>query len=130
MLDKVISGGQTGADQAALRAARAAGIPTGGWVPLGWLTEDGPAPRLADFGLVEMPTSDYRARTEQNVRDSDATLWFGSTDTPGAKATLRAADGMGKPKMIVSPGREVRPSDVVSWLDKTGVRTLNVAGNR
>ena len=47
----VISGGQTGVDQAALRAARSCGIPTGGWAPRGWLTEDGPAPWLADYGL-------------------------------------------------------------------------------
>lgn len=54
MLTKVISGGQTGVDQAALRAAKAARIPTGGYAPKGWLTEDGPAPWLADFGLIEM----------------------------------------------------------------------------
>lgn len=55
MIERVISGGQTGADQAALRAARACGIPTGGWAPRGWLTEDGPSLWLAEWGLVEMP---------------------------------------------------------------------------
>ena len=49
MLDKVISGGQTGADQAGWRAARAVGIPTGGWMPLGFLTEDSPRPEFADL---------------------------------------------------------------------------------
>lgn len=48
MLERIVSGGQTGADQAALRAARAAGLPTGGWAPRGWLTEEGPAPWLAN----------------------------------------------------------------------------------
>ena len=52
-LEKVICGGQTGADQARLRAARAAGIPTGGFAPNGRLTEDGPAPGLAEYGLTE-----------------------------------------------------------------------------
>jgi hypothetical protein len=53
MIERVISGGQTGADQGGLRAAQACGIPTGGWAPRGWLTEAGPAPWLADWGLVE-----------------------------------------------------------------------------
>jgi hypothetical protein len=53
MIELVITGGHTGADQAGLRAARACGIPTGGWVPRGWLTEAGPAPWLADWGLIE-----------------------------------------------------------------------------
>lgn len=52
-LTKIISGGQTGVDQAALRAARDLGITTSGTAPLGWITEDGPAPWLADFGLIE-----------------------------------------------------------------------------
>jgi hypothetical protein len=105
MLDKVVSGGQTGADQGAWRAARASGLPTGGMMPLGFLTEDGP-PEFAElYGAKEMPTADYRARTEQNVRGSDATLWFGSVNTPGAKATLNACRGMGRLHMLVTPGR-------------------------
>ena len=131
MLDKVVSGGQTGADQGGWRAARACGVATGGWMPLGWLTEDGPRPDLAAlYGAAEMPTARYRARTEQNVRDSDATLWFGSVDSPGAKVTLQAAESMGKPRMIVRAGREVRPSDVAAWIAEQRVRVLNVAGNR
>ena len=47
MIDRVISGGQTGADQAGWRAAKASGIPTGGWMPKGFLTEDGPRPEFA-----------------------------------------------------------------------------------
>jgi hypothetical protein len=82
MLRHVISGGQTRADQAALLAARRYGIETGGWAPLGWMTEDGPAPWLADFGLVECPEPGYPARTTADVRDSDGLLWFGATDSP------------------------------------------------
>ncbi len=131
MLDKVISGGQTGDDQAAWRVAKAFGIPTGGMTPLGFLTEDGPRPDFADlYGAKEMKTADYRARTEQNVRGSDATLWFGSTDTPGAKATLNAIKGMGRPHMLVIPRKGVRPSDVAAWLAPGRYKTLNVAGNR
>jgi hypothetical protein len=83
MLTKVISGGQTGADQGGLRAAQAAGIATGGWAPKGWLTEspdgrrDVATPQLADFGLVECPEPGYPARTAANARESDGTPWFG-----------------------------------------------------
>ena len=49
MLQRVISGGQTGVDQAALRAAKAAGLETGGWMPLGWLTEECPRPEFGEL---------------------------------------------------------------------------------
>jgi Circularly permutated YpsA SLOG family len=53
VIARIITGGQTGADQGGLRAARAAGIATGGFAPKGWATETGAAPWLAEFGLVE-----------------------------------------------------------------------------
>ncbi len=77
-----------------------------------------------------MPTADYRARTEQNVRDADATVWFGTINSPGAKATLHAIRGMGKPHTIVAPGGGVRPSEVADWVSRRGFKSLNVAGNR
>jgi hypothetical protein len=95
MLTKVISGGQTGADQAGLRAARAAGILTGGWAPRGWLVEskdgnkDVAAPWLGLlFGLEECAQLGYAARTRANARDSDTTIWFGNVDTSGGKHDL------------------------------------------
>ncbi|MGH9425849.1 MAG: YpsA SLOG family protein [Terriglobia bacterium] len=64
----IISGGQTGADQAGLRAARAVGFRTGGYAPVGWFTEDGPQPALLQgFGLVECDRPGYAARTFANV---------------------------------------------------------------
>src|SRR4051794_27751768 len=104
MLERVVSGGQTGADQAGLRAARACGIPTGGWAPLGWQTEDGPAPWLADFGLVELPDGGYPERTRANVRDSTATIWFGDPGSPGGRTTLRACHKLGMPVLEVLNG--------------------------
>jgi hypothetical protein len=78
MLERVISGFQTGADIAGIYAARAHGIPTGGAMPRGFLTEEGPRPEFAElYGAVELPSSSYPARTERNVRDSDGTIWFG-----------------------------------------------------
>ena len=72
MIEKIISGGQTGADRAALDVALKLGIPHGGWIPKGRIAEDGPLPEI--YRLNEMPTDSYEARTEKNVQDSDGTL--------------------------------------------------------
>jgi putative molybdenum carrier protein len=129
MLYKIISGGQTGADQAGLRAARAAGIPTGGFAPSGWETEDGPSPWLADFGLVECPEPGYLARTVANVKAADLTIWFGSTESPGAKLTLRTVTSHGKTSLIIMPGH--RASKAVEFLHRNEwIKVINVAGNR
>jgi hypothetical protein len=131
MLDKIISGGQTGADQAAWRAAKAYGVPTGGWMPQGFQTEDGPHPEFAElFGAAEMPTDRYPARTAQNVRDSDGTLWFGETTTSGARETVGACHRLGKPCLPVDPGAAFEPSHVATWIAENQIKTLNVAGNR
>jgi hypothetical protein len=135
MLTKVVSGGQTGADQGGLRAARAAGIPTGGWAPKGWLVEsaDGrrnsAAPELADFGLIECDLPGYPARTQANVRDSDGTIWFGDFNTLGGRATLDACRRFRRPFCLVYQGITT-PSLVMYWIREKGIRVLNVAGNR
>lgn len=144
---RIISGGQTGADQGALCAGYLLGIETGGWAPRGWRTDDGPEPELAAFGLVEAESADYPARTHLNVRDSDGTLVFGSSDSPGCKLTLRLCEREGKPVRYI-PWRgdfdalvrreDAEPEGVRSlledvlrtWLVENKVRVLNVAGNR
>jgi hypothetical protein len=131
MLKRIISGGQTGADQAAWRAARTFGVPTGGYMPRGFLTEEGPRPDFAGrYAAIEMPTDSYAARTEQNARDSDATLWFGETTTSGAQATVGACQKFGKPCLPVYPGVSFEPSHVATWIAENKISTLNVAGNR
>src|SRR3546814_1555156 len=67
----VISGGQTGADQGGLLGARDAGVRTGGTAPRDWRTEDGAAPWLAEFGLVESQRKSYAARTRANAEAAD-----------------------------------------------------------
>jgi hypothetical protein len=85
----VISGGQSSADQVGWRAAQACGIPNGGWMPFGFLTEEGTRRWFSNlYQAREMPTKSYPARTVKNVQESDGTLWFGTTDTTGAKTTL------------------------------------------
>jgi hypothetical protein len=131
MLQKIISGGQTGADRAAWRAARRFGIATGGWMPRGYQAEDGAHPEFAgEFGATELPAGDNPARNERNVRDSDATLWFGETTTAGAQETVEASLRSGKPCLTVYPGADFQPTHVATWIRDNQVRTLNVAGNR
>jgi len=72
MLKKIISGGQTSADQAALDAAIKLGIDHGGWIPKGRTTETGTLHE--NYNLREMPTDDYSKCIEQNVKDSKGTL--------------------------------------------------------
>jgi hypothetical protein len=76
-------------------------------MPLGFLTEEGPRPDFEElYGAVEMPTADYPARTRRNAADADATVWFGSTDTPGARATLGACRGLSRPCLTVDRGSQ------------------------
>jgi Circularly permutated YpsA SLOG family len=132
MITMIISGGQSSADQAGWRAAEACNIPTGGWMPFGFLTEEGPQRWFANvYDAREMPTASYAARTVQNVRDSDGTIWFGTTATQGAKTTLEACERMRRPVMLVTPSEVVLPSDVVQWLRQNPqIKCLNIAGNR
>jgi len=131
MLEKIISGGESGADQAAWRAARGFGVAVGGSVRKGFLTNDGLRPEFAaEFAAAELPTDSEPARIEQNVHDSDATVWFGQTTTSAAHATVTACLTLGKPYMPVYPGASFEPSHVATWILENQVKTLNVAGNR
>ncbi len=87
-LYKVISGGQTGADEAGLSAARMFKLETGGTAPANFQTEAGPNPKLAEYGLVAV--GDYASRTVRNVRDSDGTLILAyNLQSPGTVLTRR-----------------------------------------
>jgi hypothetical protein len=127
----IIGGGQTGADIAGWRAAKRCGFVTRGWMPEGWLTEDGPRPEYAaQYGAVELVGGGYPERTTRNVQDADAVLWFGSTWTAGAKATLNAARRYSKPVFIVGDLAEADPQTVAAWIGDKGPAVLMIAGNR
>lgn len=130
-LEKVISGGQTGADRAALAAARAAGIATGGWMPRGFLAQDGTHPEFADlYDMQETPSARYQPRTARNVKDADATLRFARNwNSPGEVLTRAVCERQGKPYLEVTPGGNTTPGDVAAWLMTGGYQILNVAGN-
>jgi hypothetical protein len=130
-LERVISGGQTGADRAALAAARAAGLATGGWMPRGFRAHDGPRPDFATlYGVIEHTSPHYPPRTALNVKHSDATLRFATNwDSPGEVLTLTMCARYGRPHLDVTPGAAAAPAAVAEWLVRADVRVLNVAGN-
>jgi Circularly permutated YpsA SLOG family len=134
IMERVISGGLTGADQAGLRAARARGIPTGGWAPRGWLTEAGPAPWLAEWGLVECPegeteTESYRARRRRCVKDSFAALCFGDITSPGSRSLDRDCQALGK-QLVYSKSALTTPRHIAEYIRISRIRILMIAGNR
>jgi hypothetical protein len=123
---KIISGGQSGADQGALFGARDAGFPTGGHAPKNFYTEDGPRPALLkSFGLVDSGL-DYVGRTRLNAKNSDFTLWFGKVDSPGGVATKREVKKYGKFFIDASYMSPERIAEIISH----SINAVNVAGNR
>lgn len=134
MLEKIVSGGQTGVDRGALEAAMAAGIEYGGWVPKGRKAEDGSVPEKFT-ALREAPVAGYLWRTERNVIDSDATLVLVPGDpsrlTPGSRRTVEFAKRHGKPVRIsaLKPDR-LGMAAAAYWVDEGGYKVLNIAGPR
>jgi hypothetical protein len=133
MIELICSGGQTGADFGGLEAALQFGIPTGGWVPKGYRTENGPNLELKKLGLKETETNSYVPRTKLNIRDSDGTIRFATNwKSRGEICTLRGIKEYKKPYIDVDPRRSFshQLQDVVNWIKENNIRTLNVAGNR
>ena len=128
-LDKVVSGGQTGVDRAALDVALELRIPCGGWCPLGRRAEDGVIPE--QYPLHEAPTANYADRTALNVRDSDGTLILARIPLRGGTALTKTfANRYGRPCLVVDPHAITALRLVSEWLAENGVRILNVAGPR
>jgi hypothetical protein len=129
---KIISGGQTGADRAALDAAISCGLPYGGAIPAGRKTEAGPLP--VDYIMDELESTRYPDRTERNVNDADGTLILSHGKLSGGSAlTKRIAVINVKPwlhiefnELSLTRARE----QTINWLRKYRVRLLNVAGPR
>jgi hypothetical protein len=132
MLERVISGGQTGADRAGWHAARTHHLSTGGWMPLGFRAEDGLHPEFAAaYGVRELPTDDYPARTRANVRDADATLIFADDlDRDGSRLTRQCCLDLSRPCLVIRPSDPGDPLATASWIAAHPIRTLNVAGSR
>lgn len=125
---RVVSGGQSGADVAALDWAIAHNVDHGGWCPKGRRSEDGPI--ATHYLLSETPLSNYLQRTEWNVRDSDATVIFtlGDALDGGSKRTAQFADKLHRPWLHFRPS--VHPKFLTQFLIRHNVTTLNIAGKR
>jgi hypothetical protein len=126
---KIISGGQTGVDRAALDVALELGLGCGGWCPKGRRAEDGRIPE--HYPLQETATAYYPERTETNVRAADATLILthGKPDR-GTALTYKLARRLKKPFCLVDLGEPDFPHMVKTWLLDQNVSILNVAGPR
>ena len=128
-VEKIISGGQTGVDRAALDVAMSLGIPCGGWCPAGRKATDGVIPDK--YPLRETATGEYSVRTEWNVRDSDATLIINSGRLEGGtEVTARMAVTQGKPYLIVQLEAEDAANAIIVWLADVQPAILNIAGPR
>lgn len=129
---RVVSGGQTGVDSAALDVALRLGLPCGGWVPRGRVNEEGPID--PHYPLEETPSRRLVQRTAWNVRDSDATLILTRGRLTGGSAlTKRLAGAHAKPSLHIDLAA-LAPADaaarILSWLDTIAGATLNIAGPR
>jgi hypothetical protein len=126
---RIVSGGQTGADRAALDWAIARGILHGGWCPRGRRAEDGRIP--GRYELIETPSREYEQRTRWNVRDSDGTLIVSRASKlmGGSAYTVRCAERLARPWLHVHPGASDAQT-IRAFLERARIRTLNVAGPR
>ncbi len=128
-ISKLISGGQTGVDRAALDFAIDNQITCNGWCPKGRIAEDGIIP--IKYPLTETSGSDYRERTKLNVNDTDGTLIFinGYMDE-GTKLTMDTADDLKKPCFIYDFSKTPEKEKLLNWLSENKIKILNIAGPR
>ncbi len=116
-------------DRAALDAARALGLPSGGWCPRGRRAEDGRIP--SRYPLAETPSWRYPERTEWNVRDSDGTLILTRGAPRGGTAlTISLARRWKRPCLVLDLAAQPEVGRACEWLEEHDIHTLNVAGPR
>jgi len=131
-VERIVSGGQTGVDRAALDLALELGIDAGGWIPKGRLAEDGPLPDR--YQMTETPRADTAQRTEWNVRDSDATLIiFNGKLAGGSAATAEIAARLARPCFHADIEKRTAAElveEIATWLSAGNYKVLNVAGPR
>jgi hypothetical protein len=129
LVEKIVSGGQTGVDRAALDIALELGIPCGGWCPKGRKSEDGPIPDR--YPLRETGSTSYPVRTAKNVRDSDGTLALAMGSPMGGTAlTIKLAKEKRKPFLVFDLKKKGDPLLLRSWILANQIKILNIAGPR
>ena len=129
MLNKILSGGQTGVDRAALDVGLALGLAVGGGCPQGRRAEDGVIP--ARYPLTKTPERNDQSRTRRNIEDADGTLILNQGALDGGTAlTVAPARQVGKPCLVVALEEGIEPATFRDWLAAHPVTVLNVAGPR
>jgi hypothetical protein len=132
MIKKIISGGQTGADQAAIDIAIKLGIPYGGWLPKGRKTEKGPLPDK--YQLQELPDSSYSKRTEKNILASDGTLIISHGKlSGGSELTRTIAEKNERPCLHIDLHKTIAfkaAEQIKNWIEAHKIEVLNIAGPR
>jgi len=128
-VSKIVSGGQTGVDRAALDLCLELGIPCGGWCPKGRLAEDGMIAEV--YPLSETPEADVSQRTEWNVRDSDGTLILSKgKPADGTPLTEECAIKYTRPLLSLDLTDTPDIPSFLSWLEEYNIKVLNIAGPR
>ena len=114
-----------------LAAAHSCGLATWGYAPKGYLTQNGPEPRLASLGVIEHKSSKYSPRTYANVKDSDGTIRLAyNFNSPGERCTFKAIGYYEKPYFDINLSEELPfVFEVNDWIEQNGIVVLNVAGN-
>lgn len=126
ILFKVISGGQTGIDELGLSLAKLHGISTGGFMPPGFMTEEGPKPEFKElYDLEELDSGMWSKRTRYNVKSSDGTVIFGNIASKGTASTINFLNKFKKPYCINPNGIEM-----IEFVISNQIGVLNIAGNK
>jgi hypothetical protein len=132
-LSKIVSGGQTGVDRAALDAALGANFLCGGWVTWDRMAEDGVIPDR--YPLIALPNGNYRQRTRLNVVDSNGTAILCKEILKGGTRLTRNLCALEKKPYLLIRAQEVAdPTDaakaILKFVEDNGIEVLNVAGPR
>jgi len=129
ILKKIVSGGQTGVDRAALDGAMEVNFSVGGWCPKERIAEDGKID--TKYPLIETNSQNYTIRTEKNVIDSDGTLVFINKELEGGTLnTVKYCEKHKKPVKVVDTNKDFDISSILNWIKENDIATLNIAGPR
>ncbi len=129
MLKKIISGGQTGVDRAALDVAITLGLDCGGWCPAGRNADDGPID--SRYPLQETNDMDHTVRTGYNVTESDGTLALFRGELQGGTAyAVEMARHLGKPILAVNLDETPDIETICHWINDNNIETLHIGGQR